>query len=65
MYADDDNDIELALFVAKAYLPGITSNSLQDVVTSNPTHFYLAKNRGMAATEEILEHLLTHMSDHT
>jgi len=51
---DDDNDIEMAMAVRRAYLPGITSESLRRVVEANPDHFYVAARKSVFATEEIL-----------
>ena len=55
---DDDNDLELALAVRKAYLPGITSDSMRQTVGHNPEQFHLAKDSSVFATEEILQLLL-------
>ena len=56
--ADDDNDIELAKAVSKAYLPSITSDSMRSVVETMPEKFKVATKSGVWATEEILNILL-------
>ena len=56
---DDDNDIELAVHVSRAYLPSITSESMRRVVErAAPGAFLVAKRTKMAATEEILQVIL-------
>lgn len=56
---DDDNDIELALHVSRAYLPGITSESMQKTVEENRNHFYVAKRNGIWGTEEVLSEIMS------
>lgn len=56
---DDDNDIELALHVSRAYLPGITSESMQKIVEENKDHFYVAKRNGIWGTEEVLFEIMS------
>lgn len=58
LIADDDNDIELALAVRKAYLPSITSESMRLAVEAMPEKFQVAKTCTVWATEEILKILL-------
>ena len=36
---DDDNDIEMALACAQAYIPALTSTSLQKAINKHPNHF--------------------------
>lgn len=57
-HADDDNDIELAEIVSKAYLPSITSSSMRDAVNANPHKFIVANEKSVWATEEILHTIL-------
>lgn len=38
-FCDDDNDLEMASACQHAYLPGISSESMARVVTSNPDHY--------------------------
>jgi len=57
--ADDDNDIELALAVSRAYLPSITSESMREMVNIYPDHFTVSKAKSVFGTEEILNALLT------
>jgi len=54
---DDDNDIEMALACAQAYIPRLGSASMGDVVQRNPTKFIATFQEGVeatAATEEAL-----------
>jgi hydroxymethylpyrimidine pyrophosphatase-like HAD family hydrolase len=57
---DDDNDIQLALAVRKAFLPNITSPSLQQIVDAHPEKFVLATKKHCEATEEMIEAVLKH-----
>jgi hypothetical protein len=36
---DDDNDLEMALACHHAYIPAISSTSMEEVIASNPMHF--------------------------
>ena len=36
---DDDNDIEMALACTKAYIPALTSGSMQQAIQDNPDKF--------------------------
>lgn len=56
---DDDNDIELALNVSKAFLPTITSESMKRVVETNSSQFFVAKKQGIFGTEEVLEKIIS------
>ena len=56
--ADDDNDLGLAHLVSKAYLPGITANSVAQAVQRSPERFHVAAGKGVFATEEILRSLV-------
>lgn len=56
--ADDDNDLGLAHLVAKAYLPGITADSVAQAVAQTPQQFHVAVSKGVFATEEILRLLI-------
>jgi hydroxymethylpyrimidine pyrophosphatase-like HAD family hydrolase len=55
---DDDNDIELAQAVRNAYLPSITSDTMQQIAEQNPAKFTVAGQDSVLATEEILQQLL-------
>jgi hydroxymethylpyrimidine pyrophosphatase-like HAD family hydrolase len=55
---DDDNDLELAFAVRRAYLPGITAESVQQAVDASPEQFYVAQSKGVWGTEEVLEQLI-------
>ncbi|KAG7673531.1 hypothetical protein Ndes2526B_g03016 [Nannochloris sp. 'desiccata'] len=58
---DDDNDIELAKAVSKAYLPSITSDSMRQFAETNPEKFVVATKKSVWATEEILHILLNNV----
>jgi hydroxymethylpyrimidine pyrophosphatase-like HAD family hydrolase len=62
---DDDNDIELAQAVSKAYLPSITSDSMRHFAEHNPEKFVVAKKKSVWATEEILQILLKIVLENT
>ncbi|KAF5839035.1 HAD-like domain-containing protein [Dunaliella salina] len=51
---DDDNDLDLAAVVAKAFLLPHTSESVKRAVAARPDHFVLASKQGTEATEEML-----------
>ena len=36
---DDDNDIEMALACTHAYIPALTSESMEETIRRNPTKF--------------------------
>ncbi len=57
--ADDDNDLGLAHVVAKAYLPGVTADSVAQAVAQSPEQFHVAGSRGVFGTEEILRLLVS------
>ena len=56
--ADDDNDLGLAALVRRAYLPGITADSVRQAVESNPERFYVAAAKGVFGSEEVLRLLV-------
>lgn len=56
--ADDDNDLALAALVRRAYLPGITADTVRHAVESNPERFYVAAAKGVFGAEEVLRLLL-------
>jgi hypothetical protein len=56
--ADDDNDLQLAHLVRKAYLPAITADSVAQAVAAAPEQFYVAQQRGVFAAEEVLRLLV-------
>lgn len=55
---DDDNDIELALHVSKAFLPSITSESIRAVVGLQRSHFFVADKEGIFGTEQVLDEII-------
>jgi hypothetical protein len=61
---DDDNDLEMALACHHAYIPAISSTSMEEVIASNPVHFSQTggKNHGgleaTVATEKALAMVL-------
>lgn len=59
---DDDNDLELAAEVGKAFLPSVTSDSVRSAAEARPEHFVVARaaGQGVAATEEILREVIKH-----
>ncbi|GLC33935.1 hypothetical protein PLESTB_000819800 [Pleodorina starrii] len=59
---DDDNDLELAAEVGRAFLPSITSDSVREAAEARPEHFVVAKaqGQGVAATEEMLQAVMAH-----
>ncbi|KAI8476919.1 MAG: hypothetical protein J3K34DRAFT_381927 [Monoraphidium minutum] len=60
---DDDNDLELARLVRKAYLPGITADTMRAAVEAAPSQFHVSSCHGVWGTEELLELLISeHMA---
>lgn len=65
---DDDNDLEMALACNHAYIPAISSTSMEEVIASNPTHFSQTggKDHGgleaTVATEKALALVLQRLS---
>jgi len=57
-FPDDDNDIELALHVSKAFLPGITSDSMRATVQNNAEKFRVSEMGGIYATEQMLQEII-------
>ncbi|GAX80007.1 hypothetical protein CEUSTIGMA_g7446.t1 [Chlamydomonas eustigma] len=57
---DDDNDMELALQVGKAFLPSITSDSVRMAIDANKDQFVTATKQGAAASEEMIEAVMQH-----
>lgn len=58
--ADDDNDLGLAHLVGRAYLPGITADTVQAAVDRDPARFYVAAEKGVFGAEECLRLLVSH-----
>lgn len=58
LLCDDDNDLALAAAVRKAYLPGITADSVRAAVEAAPERFYVSSEAGWRGTEEILRRLV-------
>ena len=56
--SDDDNDLQLAARVGRAYLPGITADSVRRAVAAAPDRFYVAASAGVFGAEECLRRLL-------
>lgn len=65
---DDDNDLQMARACSKAYVPGITSNSMLHAVNQQPDQFVVTENKDQnivetfateAALSTILNQLLT------
>ncbi|GIM06259.1 hypothetical protein Vretimale_10615 [Volvox reticuliferus] len=59
---DDDNDLELAAEVGRAFLPSLTSDSIRQAAEARPEHFVVAKSQGqgVVATEEMLRAVMAH-----
>jgi len=58
---DDDNDMEMAMSCHHAFLPGISSKSMKDMVSENAGQFTVTETKdieGALATERALELLL-------
>eukprot|EP00892_Ulva_mutabilis_P006875 jgi/Ulvmu1/455/UM001_0462.1 len=54
---DDDNDIQLAKVVGKAYLPSVAADSIQKLVELDPSHFHAASLPTVFGTEQAVEAL--------
>ncbi|KAG2432634.1 hypothetical protein HXX76_008974 [Chlamydomonas incerta] len=63
---DDDNDLQLAAEVGRAFLPSITSDSVRVAAEARPEHFVVAKTagQGVVATEEALRAVMAHYKLH-
>ena len=55
---DDDNDLALARLVRKAYLPGVTADTMAAAVAAAPSQFHVSGCRSVWGTEELLELLI-------
>ena len=61
---DDDNDSEMALACEHAFIPGVGSTSMKEVIKQKPMHFsrtgedHQSVVEGMVATERALEVVL-------
>ena len=55
---DDDNDLALAALVRRAYLPGVTADSVRAAAAAAPARFHVSACRGVWGTEELLELLI-------
>mgnify|MGYP003564428861 CR=1 FL=1 len=60
---DDDNDLEMAQACHHAYIPGVSSTSMADVIRKHPDHFTQTGTthegiEGTIATEKALELVL-------
>jgi hypothetical protein len=52
---DDDNDIDMALTVSHAFLPGVNAPTLARAVAAQPHRFTISARTAFGATEEALE----------
>ena len=55
---DDDNDIEMALACSHAFIPALSSESMQQVIENNPDKFTMTFSPGVeetVATEAALQ----------
>jgi len=66
---DDDNDLEMAMAVKHAFIPGISSTSMADIIAKNPQQFsqtgsghYEDTIEGTFATEKALSLILQRVS---
>lgn len=57
---DDDNDMELAALVGRAFLPTVSSASVERAVAARPEHFVTTEARGMKASEEMVDAVIEH-----
>eukprot|EP00798_Chlamydomonas_sp_ICE-L_P012596 gene12596-15822_t len=57
---DDDNDMELAAAIGRAFLPSVTSESVKSAITARPDHFTIAEATGTTASEEMLDAVSKH-----
>ena len=61
---DDDNDLEMALACQHAFIPGVSSTSMTDVIAKNPDQFSQTGEghhdniEGTIATEKALSLIL-------
>ena len=60
---DDDNDLEMATACSRAFIPSITSQSMQDAIRKQPSHFILTEKKDAqiietAATEAAINLIL-------
>ncbi|KAG1658592.1 hypothetical protein FOA52_016204 [Chlamydomonas sp. UWO 241] len=60
---DDDNDMELASIVGRAFLPTVSSESVEHAVAARPDHFMVATRKGTAASEEMLDAVKAHFNE--
>jgi hypothetical protein len=53
---DDDNDLEMALACQHAFIPGVSSESMADVIRAHPDQLTVTSDlEGTRATEKALE----------
>ncbi|KAF6266171.1 hypothetical protein COO60DRAFT_1475933, partial [Scenedesmus sp. NREL 46B-D3] len=57
---DDDNDLELAAIVGKAFLPSIGAPSVEAAVVAHPERFVVADVKWTAGTEQMLDAVQQH-----
>lgn len=57
---DDDNDMELAAAVSKAFLPSISADSVTAAVRAHPEHFAQSRKEDTAASEKMLDAVAAH-----
>lgn len=62
---DDDNDLEMALACQHAFVPGVSSESMADVIRAHPDQLTLTDDlEGTRATEKALELALERIRQH-
>eukprot|EP00798_Chlamydomonas_sp_ICE-L_P014687 gene14687-20726_t len=57
---DDDNDMELAAAIGRAFLPSVTSDSVKSAIAARPDHYTIAEASGTAASEEMIDAVSRH-----
>jgi len=64
---DDDNDIEMALACSHAYVPALTSGTMEETIRKNPTQFTQTFKQGSItstlATDAALQLIYDGVSD--
>lgn len=61
---DDDNDIEMALASRHAFIPTVTSETMEEAISQNPRRFTAIRDvEDTMATEKALEALLKMLED--
>ncbi|WIA36362.1 hypothetical protein OEZ86_007679 [Tetradesmus obliquus] len=60
LLCDDDNDLELAAIVGKAFLPSIGAPSVEAAVAAHPDRFVVADVKWTGGTEQMLDAVQQH-----